>query len=202
MGHDPHLASVFGAVDHAEGLRRVIIGESRGDLMTTLQRPARQRRFAPRVVVPAVIVVTVVTAAWVLGIVGWPGGTFDGAWQLRSAEVDGRSLSLGGSRPLALTLQTDADDDLAFLQGPCNYYRGTVSGANDVIPDRSTDLTFTVVSSTLAACAQSAMTQLEDAYIGAVRRVDHAERDADVLTLSGSGVTLVFDRAAPGVLQE
>jgi len=170
--------------------------------MTTVQRPVRQPRFARRVVVPAVIVVTVMAAVWVLGIVGWPGGTFDGAWQLRSAEVDGRSLSLGGSRPLGLTLQTDADDDLAFLQGPCNFSRGTVSGANDVIPDRSTDLTFTVVSSTMAACAQPAMTQLEDAYTGAVRRVDHAVRDADVLTLTGPGVTLVFDRAAPGVLQD
>jgi hypothetical protein len=169
--------------------------------MTTLQRPDRQRRFAARVVVPAVIVVTVVAAIWVLGIVGWPGGTFDGAWQLRSAEVDGRSLSLSGSRPLGLALKTDADDDLA-LRGPCNDYGGTVSGANDVIPDHSTDLTFTMTSSTLVLCLQPAMTKLEDAYVDAVRRVDHAERDADVLTLTGPGVTLVFDHAAPGVLQE
>jgi META domain len=185
---------------------------SRGGRITkTLQRPVRQRRFAPRLVVPALVVVTLVTAVWALGIVGWPGwpgGTFDGAWQLRSAEVDGRSLSLTvSSRPLGLTLQTNADQDAAGVQAPCNDYTATVSGANDVIPDRSTDLGFAVVSSTLAACAQPATTQpattqLEDAYIDAVRRVDHAERDVDVLTLTGPGVTLVFDRAAPGVLQE
>jgi len=196
------VVSVFETVGKTDARLRVIMGESRGGQMTTLQHPARRRRFPPRVVLPAVIVVTVVAAIWVLGIVGWPGGTFDGAWQLRSAEVDERSLSLSGSRPLGLTLQTDADDEGANLQGPCNFYGATVSGANDVIPDRSTDLTFTVVSSTMAACAQPAMTQLEDAYTGAVRRVDHAVRDADVLTLTGPGVTLVFDRAAPGVLQD
>lgn len=171
--------------------------------MTALQRPARQRRSAARRVVPALIVVTVVAAVWALGIVGWPGGTFDGAWQLRSAEIDGRSLPLTvSSRPLGLTMQTDADQDEAVLRAPCNDYAAAVSGANDVIPDRSTDLGFAVVSSTLAACVQHATTQLEDAYIGAVRRVDHAERDVDVLTLTGPGVTLVFDRAARGVLQE
>lgn len=168
----------------------------------TLQRPVRQRPFAPRLVVPALVVVTLVTAVWALGIVGWPGGTFDGAWQLRSAEVDGRSLSLTvSSRPLGLTLQTNADQDDAVVQAPCNDYTATVSGANEVLPDRSTDLGFAVVSSTLAACAQPATTRLEDAYIGAVRRVDHVERDVDVLTLTGPGVTLVFDRALPDVLQ-
>jgi len=44
--------------------------------------------------------------------------------------------------------------------------------------------------------------QLLLVHLGAVRRVDHAELDADVLTLTGPDITMVFDRAAPDVLQE
>jgi len=104
--------------------------------MTTLQRPARQRRHAVRIVLAAVLVVAALGIVWVLGIVGWPGRTFDGAWPLRSAEVDGSVLTLAGS------------------------------------------------------------------LVAALGRVDHAVREGDALTLTGPGVTLVFDPAAPGVLQE
>jgi len=172
---------------------------SQGEPMTTLERPAHKWRPSARLVVPAVVVVAVLAGVWVLGIVGWPPRVFDGDWQLRSAEVDGSALILTASRPLGLTLETGAGDNNAELQGPCNYLGGGVSGANDVIPDDSTDLGFTVGFSTAVLCAP-AIARLEAAYVAAIGRIDHAERHGDVLTLTGPGVTLVFDRVAPGVL--
>jgi len=183
------LERTFGSSHNIDGRRSVMMSESEGDRMTTVQCPARQRRHAARVVLAAVIVVAVVATAWVLGIVGWPGGTFDGAWQLRSAEVDGTALTLPGSRALGLTVETDADEDSAYLRAPCNAYWFTVAGANDLIPDHSTDLTFTEGRSTLVACNSPQLTQLEEDLVGAVRRVDHAELEADVLTLTGPDIT-------------
>ena len=168
--------------------------------MATLQRPVHSRRLSARHVVPAVLVLAVLASVWGLGIVGWPGGTFDAAWHLRSASVDGGTLTLTGSRPLGLTLNTDAGENAASLQAPCNDVAFDVTGANDVIPDGSTDLEFKLRFSTAVKCADPQLTELEAAYVAALGRADHAERDGDVLTLTGPGVTLVFDRAAPGVL--
>jgi len=166
--------------------------------MTTRQQPVRRRPSA-RLVVPVALGVVLV-AIWAFGIVGWPGRVFDGAWQLRSAEVDGQALSLSGSRPLGLVMDTDADQDTVDIQAPCNYYAAKVSGAQDIVPDGSTDLAFVVTRGTLAGCAGPEQTRLEERYVAAYARVDHAEREGDALTLTGPGVRLVFDRAAPGVL--
>jgi heat shock protein HslJ len=110
----------------------------------------------------------------------------DGTWILTEATVDDTALVLADEGTVTLNVR----DDALFGQAACNNY-----GADyDVDGYR---LTIEFGGMTAVGCAE-AVQALEDAYLGALERVDSFERASDdQLVLAGDGVELVFVVEAP-----
>lgn len=111
---------------------------------------------------------------------------WDGAWVLTSGTHQGDPLGLLDSHPVTLVLDGDDVNGISA----CNHYGGTVTRSGDSI-------TFEAMSMTEMACSPESAMALEAAYHAALADVTAARLDGDVLTLTGDGVELVFDRQPP-----
>jgi heat shock protein HslJ len=112
----------------------------------------------------------------------------DGAWRLVSGTVDGTDLELISTHPVTISLTEDGLGGTAA----CNSYFGAITAAGD-------DLTIGELGSTMMACVDEGVMDLEMAYLAALPRATSATVDAGNLVLSGEGVTLTFapEVAAP-----
>lgn len=105
--------------------------------------------------------------------------SLDGDWMLTAASVDGDDLDLSAGE-VTLSVQGDRWGG----RSACNQYSTTVTADGDSV-------TVGPTAGTEMACVGGAM-DLESSYLAALQRVTGAQRDGDMLTLSGDGVDLEF----------
>jgi heat shock protein HslJ len=115
------------------------------------------------------------------------GGTepLDGAWQLRSARVDGEAIALLDDHRVTATITGDEIGGRAA----CNSYGAAMREAEGAV-------TFGIVFQTDMGCEAPVM-EIEAAYMSALARVTSAERSGPVLLLAGPGVELEFELLGP-----
>lgn len=106
--------------------------------------------------------------------------SFDGAWQLESATVDGETLQLIDGHPITLTIESARINGTAA----CNGYGGDVSFEDGFRTGG--------ISVTEMACHPSETLDLESSYLEALTLVDDGTITADQLTLSGPRINLTF----------
>lgn len=113
------------------------------------------------------------------------GGSVDGDWELVAGQVDGDPLEAPGDHRITLSIEGDEVGGRAA----CNSYGGeiAVDGA---------DVSIGTIAVTEMACQPPAVMEAETAYLEALLRVDHAERD-DELVLTGPGVDLRYREVEP-----
>jgi heat shock protein HslJ len=109
-----------------------------------------------------------------------------GAWVMTSGTSAGEPIRVPDTYRVTLTL---ADGNEVGGQA-CNHYGGTYDLRDDGT------ISFSAMSMTEMACEEPMMT-VEAAYHAALAAVTRAERDGDVLTLSGEDVELVFELVPP-----
>lgn len=117
-----------------------------------------------------------------------PTGTspsFDGAWVLAAGTLDGADLALDSRYRVTLTIEGDQVSGTAA----CNHYGGTAVLAGGGFRVGGLGMT--------AMGCEPPVMDLEQAYTAALMRVASAERTADLLTLSGDGVSLTFTLLPP-----
>lgn len=115
------------------------------------------------------------------------------SWRLVS--IDGNTQVGGAIGGQEVTLVFDANGG-AGGSGGCNSYGGTYStGANGSI-------SFSEIVSTLMACTDNGIMDVEAAYFAALNAADHYEitqceacANPETLTITGGGHTLVFASA-------
>ncbi|MFN3218427.1 MAG: META domain-containing protein [Acidimicrobiales bacterium] len=101
-------------------------------------------------------------------------------WVLTSGSADGSSLVLVDSNPLTLS----ASGDAALWSTGCNNYEADVSVDGNAVA-------FFTVAGTEEDC-DDLVAELEDAFLGALERIDVLERNREQLLLSGESVELTF----------
>jgi heat shock protein HslJ len=111
--------------------------------------------------------------------------SFDGAWVLTSASVDGASITLLDEYSATLTVEGTQIGGRAA----CNSYGGdaTIDG---------TAFATGLLMQTMMACEPQVM-ELEATYLAALGRVTSATRSNDALRLLGNGVELDFELEPP-----
>lgn len=113
----------------------------------------------------------------------------DGTWVLAQGVVDGAVLTVPQGTRISLTVVgADASGTAA-----CNDYGARVR-------QHGARVTFGEMGLTAIGCAPAVMAA-EDRYLAGLERVTTAERDDDVLTLTGPDTSLVFTRL-PAVDQD
>jgi heat shock protein HslJ len=112
---------------------------------------------------------------------------FDGAYLLVAGVLDGNATPIvAGSEPTLVIARDEWGGTAA-----CNSYGGTA------VIDADSRVSIDGFASTGMGCEPALMAS-EAAYLAALGRVDTIARgDADLITLSGDGVTLGFERQAP-----
>ena len=106
---------------------------------------------------------------------------YDGEWILVSAERDGESVDLG-DKPVTLVVDGAQVGGASF----CNSYFGELVGVAG---------TFEVdgVGSTLMACVDERLMELETWYLGAIDSIDAQDLAGEQLTLSSSASNAVLE---------
>ena len=107
-------------------------------------------------------------------------GDLDGEWQLTGGN-DAEGTMMLADKPVTLVIA----DASASGQAPCNTYTGGVEIDGETV-------LFGPFAQTLMACADGALTELENRYLAAIEQVDTWEISGDTLTLTGGEVTLQF----------
>lgn len=113
------------------------------------------------------------------------GGSVDGDWELVAAQVDGDPLEAPGDRRITLSV----DGDEFGGTSACNSYGGEIEVDGG-------DVSVGMISMTDMACQPPAVMVAETAYLDALRRVDHADRD-DELVLTGPDIELRYREVEP-----
>jgi heat shock protein HslJ len=112
-------------------------------------------------------------------------------WELVSGTVDGASLTLVAGSPITLTIS----EDTATGTAACNGYGATASTSGD-------DVTFSGLGATEMACSPDEVMQSEQQYLEALPRVESWSSSEGNLTLTGSGVELLFEALPPAPTAE
>lgn len=113
------------------------------------------------------------------------GGSPDGDWRLLSGQLRGTAIEPLEEAPITLTI---AGSQLSGSTG-CNSYGGAISVRGGAI-------SITELDSTLIGC-ERAQTEVETAYLEALRMTERGRRDGTRLTLTGSDAELVFEVVRP-----
>jgi heat shock protein HslJ len=108
-----------------------------------------------------------------------------GSWQMTSGRVGGEEISLVSSHPITITFEGDQVSGTAS----CNGYGGTfqLSGS---------EISFGNLAMTEMACFPEETMQAEALFAEGLTMVDAIAVD-EVLTLSGDGVEMEFERLEP-----
>lgn len=116
---------------------------------------------------------------------GDDGASFDGAWVLSAASIDGEDVVLLDQYRVTMTI--DGSD--IGGRAACNSYGGSVS---------IDDGTFSVgaLSRTEMACERPVM-KIEALFLQGLTRVTEATRSGDVAVLAGEGVNLTLELLPP-----
>jgi heat shock protein HslJ len=109
----------------------------------------------------------------------------EGSWQMTSGTVGGEEISLVSSHPITITFEGDQVSGTAS----CNGYGGTfqLSGS---------EISFGNLAMTEMACFPEETMQAEALFAEGLTMVDAIAVD-EVLTLSGDGVEMEFERLEP-----
>jgi len=111
----------------------------------------------------------------------------EGSWTL--VQLNGEPIL-----PDVVVLLTIEEGAISGSSG-CNTYSG-----GTILPGGKVELN--ELSMTLVACLDQAVNDQETNYFIALNRVDRWKISSDDLTLSGSGVTLQYERAVGGFFNE
>jgi heat shock protein HslJ len=107
-------------------------------------------------------------------------------WVLADGTVDGNALTLIDAHPVTLALTPDGLGGTSA----CNSYFGSIGADGDT-------LTISELGSTMMACLDDGVMDLESAFLGALPRVTAAGRSGATLSLTGAGVELNFTALIP-----
>jgi len=113
------------------------------------------------------------------------GESLDGAWELRSATVDGSEIGLLDDHRVTATITGDEVSGRAA----CNSYGATVRVDGDAIA-------FETMGWTAMGCEPQVM-EVEQAFRDSLMRVTTAQRSGSTLLFSSPGVNLEFTLLAP-----
>jgi len=118
------------------------------------------------------------------GLVGSPGSSIDGDWQLTSGTSAGARIPIVSPGSITMRIK----EGTIGGRSACNTYGGTIAVHGDRVA-------ISALSMTEMACAEALMSS-EAAYLGALPRVTRFARDGGDLVLSGPGVALHYTLAS------
>lgn len=108
-----------------------------------------------------------------------------GTWVLTDGSVDGRAVTVPDDTRVSLTVDGEHAGGIAA----CNHYGATIDLDG-------TRVAVTQMSATDMGCGPAA-TEAQERFLEGLRRVDTATRQGDRLQLTGSDVSLAFQRNPP-----
>jgi heat shock protein HslJ len=106
-------------------------------------------------------------------------------WVLTSLDGNTQVGEALGGQPVTLGFTSSTE---AGGSGGCNSFGAQYEAGSDGT------ISFSQVVSTLMACTQEGIGDVETAYLDALNSADHYEVAGTALTITGGGHTLVFER--------